>query len=164
MGNLFQEKNLHFAFRISLAIKGVFALLEIFAGIAAYFVSQQFLLSAILAVTREELIEDPGDVIVRYLLHTAHGFSLSTQYFASIYLLSHGLIKALLIVGLLREKLWSYPVAIVVFLCFILYQLYRFSHTHSTWLLLITLLDIVVIWLAWHEYNYLQKHYATVGS
>ena len=80
------------------------------------------------------------------------------------YLLSHGVIKAVLIVGLLREKLWYYPVAIIVFVSFILYQLYRFNHTHSIWLLLITLLDIVVIWLTWHEYRYLQKHHATIPS
>ena len=164
MSQWFQEKNLHLAFQISLIVKGIFALLEIVGGIAAYFVSQQFLLSLILAVTRDELIEDPGDVVVRYLLQTAHDFSLSTQYFTSIYLLSHGVIKAVLIVGLLREKLWYYPVAIIVFVSFILYQLYRFNHTHSIWLLLITLLDIVVIWLTWHEYRYLQKHHATIHS
>lgn len=58
-------------------------------GIAAYFVSQQFLLSLILAVTRDELIEDPGVVVVRYLLQTAHDFSLSTQYFTSIWVCTH---------------------------------------------------------------------------
>ncbi|MBA7669445.1 hypothetical protein ES703_77575 [subsurface metagenome] len=105
MSNPFQEKNLRLAFRISLTIKDVFALLEIFAGITAHFVSQQFLLSAILAITREELTEDPGDVVVRYLLQTAHSFSLDTQNFASMYLLSHGITKALLIAGLLRQKL-----------------------------------------------------------
>jgi uncharacterized membrane protein len=104
----------------------------------------------------EELTEDPTDIVVRYMLQTAHDFSLSTQYFTSIYLLSHGVIKAFLIVGLLREKLWYYPVTIVVFVSFIVYQLYRFNHTHSIWLLLITLLDIIVIWLTWHEYRYLQ--------
>ena len=96
MSNPFQEKNLRLAFRISLTIKDVFALLEIFAGITAHFVSQQFLLSAILAITREELTEDPGDVVVRYLLQTAHSFSLDTQNFASMYLLSHGITKALI--------------------------------------------------------------------
>lgn len=158
MSKWFHEKNLRLAFQISLIIKGVFALLEIFGGIAAYFVSQQFLLSLILAVGSQELTEDPGDVVVRYLLETAHNFSLSTQYFTSIYLLSHGVIKAVLIVGLVRERLWYYPAAIVVFVTFIVYQLYRFSHTHSISLLLITLLDIVVIWLTWHEYRYLQRH------
>lgn len=163
MSQWFQEKNLHLAFQISLIVKGIFALLDILGGVAAYFVSQQFLLSLILAVTREELTEDPTDIVVRYLLHTAHNFSLSTQYFTSIYLLSHGVIKAFLIVGLLRERLWYYPVAIVVFVSFIVYQLYRFNHTHSIWLLLITLLDIVVIWLTWHEYRYLQKNHAAVS-
>ncbi len=158
MSQWFQEKNLHLAFQISLIVKGIFALLEILGGVAAYFVSQQFLLSLILAVTRDELTEDPTDIVVRYLLQTAHDFSLSTRYFTSIYLLSHGVIKAVLIVGLLRERLWYYPVAIVVFVSFIVYQLYRFNHTHSIWLLLITLLDIIVIWLTWHEYRYLQRH------
>lgn len=158
MSKWFHEQNLRLAFQISLIIKGVFALLEILGGIAAYFVSQQFLLSLILAVTRQELTEDPGDVVVRHLLETAHNFSLSAQYFTSIYLLSHGVIKTVLIAGLLRKRLWFYPAAIVVFVTFIVYQLYRFSHTHSIWLLLITLLDIVVIWLTWHEYRYLQTH------
>ena len=89
MSQWFQEKNLHLAFQISLIVKGIFALLEIVGGIAAYFVSQQFLLSLILAVTRDELIEDPGDVVVRYLLQTAHDFSLSTQYFTSIWVCTH---------------------------------------------------------------------------
>ncbi|MGT2504678.1 DUF2127 domain-containing protein (plasmid) [Bradyrhizobium guangxiense] len=158
MSKWFQEQNLRLAFQISLIIKGVFALLEIFGGIAAYFVSQQFLLSLILAVTRQELTEDPGDVVVRYLLETAHNVSLSTQYFTSIYLLSHGVIKTVLIAGLLRKRLWYYPAAIVVFVTFIAYQLFRFNYTHSIWLLLITLLDMVVIWLTWHEYRYLQTY------
>lgn len=163
MRKWFQEQNLHLAFQISLLIKGVFALLEILGGIAAYFVSQQFLLSLILAVTRQELTEDPGDVVVRYLLETAHNFSLSTQYFTAIYLLSHGAIKAVLIVGLLRERLWCYPAAIVVFVSFIVYQSYSFSFTHSISLLLITLLDIVVIWLTWHEYRYRQRRGSALG-
>jgi len=164
MRQWFEERNLHLAFQISLIAKGVFALLEIVGGIAAYFVSQQFLLSLILAVTRDELTEDPGDFVVRYLLQTAHDFSLSTQYFTSIYLLSHGIIKGVLIVGLLRERLWYYPVAVVVFVSFIVYQLYRFNHTHSIWLLLITLLDIVVIWLTWHEYRYLRRYHSALGA
>lgn len=65
---------------------------------------------------------------MRYLLQTAHSFSLDTQKFASMYLLSHGIIKALLIAGLLRQKLWYYPAAIIVFVSFILYQLHRFTH------------------------------------
>lgn len=105
MNGLFRGHNLHLAFQISLIVKGLFALLEIVGGVVAYFISQQFLLNLILAVTRGELIEDPSDVVVQYLIQTAHDFSLNTRYFTSIYLLSHGVIKAALIAGLLRERL-----------------------------------------------------------
>ncbi len=82
---------------------------------------------------------------------------LGTQRFLALYLLGHGVVKLWLIVGLLRERLWYYPVALVVFALFIVYQLYRFSFTHSVWLLLISVVDVVVIGLTWHEYRYLHR-------
>nr|WP_258171938.1 DUF2127 domain-containing protein [Burkholderia contaminans] len=45
----------------------------------------------------------------------------------------------------------------IVFGLFIGYQVYRFTFTHSVWLLLVTALDIVVIALTWHEYRYLRN-------
>ncbi len=154
---LFEEKNIHLVFELSLIAKAVIALFEIIGGVLIYFISQQFLLNLVLALTQHELLQDPRDFIANYLLHSAQNFSISSQHFAALFLLSHGVIKMFLIVGLLRKKLWYYPTAIVVFGLFIAYQLYRFSFTHSPWLLLITILDIAVIWLTWHEYRYLRS-------
>jgi len=134
------EENVRLAFRVSLFIKAVFALLEIAGGVLAYFISQEFLVGVITAITQDELIEDPNDFIANQLLHLAQQFSISTQYFTAFYLLSHGVIKLFLIAGLLRERLWYYPLAMIVFAFFIMYQLYRFSFTHSVWLLVITIL------------------------
>ena len=75
----------------------------------------------------------------------------------ALYLLSHGVIKLFVIIGLLQQKLWYYPTALVIFGLFIVYQLYRFSFTHSPWLLVLTVLDIIVMWLTWHEYSYLRR-------
>ena len=160
MKKLFEEKTLHLAFEIALAFKGLFSLLEILSGIFAYFVTQQFLLKVVLALTQEELTEDPRDFVAHYLLKAAQNFSISTQHFTSYYLLSHGIIKMLLVAGLWREKLWSYPLAMLAFALFIFYQLFRFSFTHSIWLLALTLLDFVVIWLTWHEYRYLKRYHS----
>jgi uncharacterized membrane protein len=118
------------------------------------------LLGVVATLTQQELAEDPRDMIANYLLHSAQHLSLGTKEFAAIYLLSHGAIKLWLIVGLLREKLWYYPVAMIVFGLFIAYQLYRFSFTHSAFLLLITAIDIAVIILTWHEYRYLRRNSA----
>jgi uncharacterized membrane protein len=64
----------------------------------------------------------------------------------------------LLVAGLLRNRLWAYPASIGVFTIFIIYQLFRyFFRTHSPLLLGITVVDIIVIWLIYHEYRQVLK-------
>jgi uncharacterized membrane protein len=154
---LFAERNIHIAFEASLLLKGLFALFETIGGILAYFVTQTFLLNLVQALTQEELAEDPRELVANYLLHQAEHLSVSARHFAALYLLSHGVIKLTLIVGLLRKKLWCYPAAMVVFGLFILYQVYLYSFTHSVSLLLITAFDILIVGLTWHEYRYLRR-------
>ena len=152
-----EEKNLHLAFEVSLFLKGAFAVAEIVTGIGVYFVTQKFVFTLFERITREELLEDPRDLIANYLFQSAQHFSVSTRNFTAVYLLSHGVIKLWLISGLLRAKLSYYPIAIAIFGLFIVYQVYRFSATHSLWLLLITAVDFLVIGLTWHEYRYLRR-------
>jgi uncharacterized membrane protein len=116
----------------------------------------RFMLNLVGAITQHELAEGRRDAIANYLLHAAQSFSVSTQHFTAIYLLSHGIIKLWLIAGLLRKRLWYYPAAILIFGLFIVYQLYRFSFTYSVLLLLITALDLLVIILTWQEAKYLR--------
>jgi uncharacterized membrane protein len=73
--------------------------------------------------------------------------------FASLYLLSHGLVKAVLVICLWMNKLWAYPLTIAVFAAFVIYQIYRFTHTHSVALVILTLFDLLLIFLTWKEYQ-----------
>lgn len=152
------ERRLHLLFIVSLWAKAAFAFSEIVGGIAAFLVTKPVLVTAALWVTRNEFSEDPNDIIANYLLHTVQTLSIGSQEFAAIYLLVHGAIKLWLIIGLLRKKIWYYPTALFVFGLFILYQLYRFAFTHSLVLLFITLVDVVVIGLTWHEWKFLSRH------
>lgn len=152
------ETRIHLVFEVSLVLKGVFAFFEIVGGILVYVVPQRFVLTVVALLTQAELAEDPRDLIANYLLHAVQNLSVSTRDFTAAYLLSHGVIKLWLIAGLLRERLWYYPTAIIIFGLFIVYQLYRFSFTHSVFLLFITALDVVIIVLSWHEYGYLRRH------
>ncbi len=158
------EHRIHLIFEVSLFLKGAFAFFEIIGGVLTYVIPQAFIIGLVSTLTQRELAEDPRDLVANYLLHAAQHLSVGSQRFAAIYLLSHGAIKLWLILGLLREKLWYYPTAMVVFGLFIVYQLYRFSFTHSAFLLLITALDVVVIALTWHEYRYLHRHLQQHGQ
>lgn len=153
-----REHTIHTTFEITLLVKGVHAILEILGGVLVFFINGTYVISTVLTFTQEELTEDPKDILANYLLHASNTFSVGTQHFIALYLLSHGIIKLFLILGLLKKKLWAYPLSILVFILFAVYQLYRYSYTHSPWLLLLTVLDIVIIWLTIHEYRYMKKH------
>lgn len=152
------DQELHRAFEVSLLVKAVFEVCEILAGVLVAFVNEATVLRVVHAVTQVELSEDPRDVVATYLLHAAQHFSASRQHFMVFFLLSHGIVKLWLIVELWRKKLRYYPLALMVFGGFILYQLYRFSLTHSALLLVITAVDGAVIWLTWMEYRHLRRN------
>jgi len=154
----FDEKTIHVFFEVSLFIKAAFAFFEIVGGILIYAVPQWLILDLVATLTQTELAEDPRDPLANYFVIAAHHLSVETRHFAAFYLASHGAIKLWLIAGLLRERLWYYPTALIVFGLFIVYQLYRYTFTYSPFLLFITGVDIVVILLTWHEYRYLRHH------
>jgi uncharacterized membrane protein len=56
-------------------------------------------------LTEHELSQDPHDFIATHLLNTAHGLTKSAVLFSSLYLLSHGAVKIVLVAALLRNKL-----------------------------------------------------------
>ena len=152
------ERRIHQIFEVSVLLKGAHALIECIGGLVLAFVSTSAITSLVNALTQEELIEDPNDFVGTHLLSLAQNFIVSAQHFYAFYLLSHGIIKVFLVIGLLRNKLWAYPVSFVVLGLFIVYQLYRFSYTHGFGLIVLTVFDVIVIGLIWHEYRLVRRH------
>jgi uncharacterized membrane protein len=144
-------------FRISVLLKGLNAMLEIVGGVMLFGVSPAFILRTVALLTQDELAEDPRDFIANYFLHAASHLSLSGQRFAAIYLLGHGVIKIGLVWALLKQQLWAYPLSIIVFGAFIVYQVYRYSFTHGLGLIALSLFDLLVIWLIYLEYRALKQ-------
>ncbi len=87
----------------------------------------------------------------------AQHLSPHDERFAAIYLLSHGVVKAVLVVGLLRGRLWAFPWAIGVFAAFAIFQIYRYFVQPSGWLIALTVLDVFVIALSWAEWQRLKQ-------
>ena len=155
------EKRIHQIFVVSVLFKGVHALIEIVGGLALYLTSTATIINWINRFSQGELTEDPNDWIARQVLKFGQHFSVAEHNFYAFYLLSHGLIKSALVIGLLREKIWAYPASIAVFGLFIAYQLYRYSFTHDIALILLSIFDLFVIYLAVHEYHLLRQHRPT---
>ena len=143
----------HRLFAASVLIKGVDGVLETIGGALLMFVDPKALNSLVISLTAHELSEDPDDWFATKLRHVVHSLSSDTTLFVGLYLVAHGLLKIFLVAGLLRNKVWAYPAALWFLGIFILYQLYRFGHTHSLGLLALSAFDLFVAWLVWLEYR-----------
>lgn len=147
------KKFLHESFEFTLFLKAIDAVLELITGILLLFLNPEIINCYAILFTQKELGEDPKDIVANFLLKIAHSISIGSLLFASLYMISHAVIKIGLIIALWKRKLWAYPVAIFVFILFIIYQMYRFSHGHAIYLIYLTILDILVIILTWSEYK-----------
>ena len=154
----FTEKRIHAVFEVGVVLKGVNGLAELIGGVVLYFASVDLIRGIVTWLVHSELIEDPQDRVATYLLHAAEGVSVGGKTFAAFYLLTHGVVKLILVAGLLRNRPWAYPASLAVLGFFVAYQIYRLSFAFSVGLLLLTIFDAVVIVLIWHEYRLVLKH------
>ncbi|TWB55381.1 putative membrane protein [Rhizobium sp. ERR 922] len=155
------ERRIHQLFEISVLLKGAHALIECLGGLVLALVSTESILRLANRITQPELLNDPHDFIATHLLTWAQDFSVGTKNFYAYYLLSHGLVKVLLVIGLLRGKMWAYPASLAALGLFIVYQLYRFTDTHGIGLIILTIFDLVVMVLIWQEYKVVRHHVPT---
>ena len=149
-------------FRAGLWLKALDAALEIAGAVALWAVSPVTVAHMVGLLTQGEIVEDPRDLVANYLRHAAARLSLTREHFAAIYLLGHGIPKILLVTALLKNRLWAYPVAIVVFAAFVLYQLYQFVLSYSLGLIVLSAFDVIVICLIWLEYRAMKSRGSTI--
>ena len=154
------KSKLHVAFEVGVILKGLNGLLELVGGILLLVFPPNAIQKFIVGLTQNELSKDPRDFIATHLRQAAHSLSPNVELFAALYLLSHGIIKVVLVYALLRGKLWAYPWAIGVFAAFGLYQIYRYFVEPSGWLIALTVLDVIVILLTWAEWRRLKSVHA----
>jgi uncharacterized membrane protein len=137
------RSKIHIAFEIGVILKGLNGLLELVGG---------FL-----------MLVFPPNAIRKFIVDLSHRpefaakLSSHDERFAAIYLLSHGIIKGVLVYGLLKEQMWAFPWAIAIFAAFGVYQIVHYAVQPSIWMIILTVLDVFVILLTLAEWQRLKK-------
>ncbi|AGK97571.1 DUF2127 domain-containing protein [Clostridium pasteurianum] len=147
----------HKGFEIGILLKGVDAILQIIGGILLIFLNPNRLNKLVVLLTQHELSEDPRDIIANFFIKSSLRFNLSTQHFGVFYLISHGIIKLILVVLLWRKKTFAYPLTILSLTLFIIYQIYGYMLNHSVGLIVLTIFDIIMIILTSIEYQNIKN-------
>lgn len=143
---------LHEGFRAGITLKGIDGVLEAIGGIILWFVRASSLNHVARIFLQHDLPFDRHEFLTNHLFQAAQHLA-TARHFVSVYLVLHGLIKVVLVAALWLDSLWAYPLTIVVFSIFSGYQIFRFTHTHSAALILITVFDVFIILLTWREYR-----------
>lgn len=128
------RSKIHLAFEVGIILKGLNGLFELVGG------------TLMLAL---------GANTIRHLPFANH-LSTHDERFAAIYLLSHGIIKGVLVYGLLAAQMWAFPWAIAIFAAFGVYQIIHYFIQPSIWMIVLTALDVFVILLTIAEWRRLK--------
>ncbi|MDB5170537.1 MAG: hypothetical protein JWO35_231 [Candidatus Saccharibacteria bacterium] len=140
-------------FEGGIIIKGATGVLEFLGGLLLLFVDPSSIHKFLAFITQREILEDPHDKLANALLHSAQHLNTGSKTFAIAYLWLHALVKLIAVFGILKNKLWAYPFALITLGLLMIYQVYSIIVQASIGMILLTVFDVFILWLIWREYG-----------
>ena len=107
-----------------------------------------------------ELVEDPSDILYSFVTNILASHQLYVSYFLAVYFIFWGVVDVVLSYNLIKHRLWAFSVSFALIGLFILYEVIRFTHTHSLILLWVICIDGFILWLVWRESKKLKPSIA----
>lgn len=148
--------NIDLFFKIGMWWRIFYGTLRLIFGIALFRLIGTPVIEIFYKLAGKELVEDPNDLLIQMIGPWIGHFALTITYFLVIYLIFWGIIDIALSISLLKHKHWAFPISIYLILLFVLYEIYRFFHTHSFVLAYIIFVDLILVWLINKEYKKLK--------
>ncbi len=152
------------AYRVGIALKGFDGLVELVAGLLLWLAPA---VPAALLEPFEVTDADDGTVrvqIAQWIGRFDAGLADGPAPLVVFFLLSHGLVKVILVYCLLKEYHWVYPYALLLLGAFAVYQAYALVLAPGAGLAALLLLDLVIIALVWREWRMLRERKSGGGS
>ena len=143
----------HRIYIFSLWLKVIIAVFEGLCGLAIYFVTIKEIRLITKWILSWHIFADPHDRRTEVMQVALAGLPIDSKTFISVYLLLHGALKIGLVIGLLAEKRWAYPVGLFGLGAFVVYQLWHYYLHHHTTLLVLAVFDIFIMWMVWREWR-----------
>jgi uncharacterized membrane protein len=140
-------------YEVGLAIKFIDGVFELAGGILVLALSASTIHGITRFLTESALQSDPHNFIATHIQKAGNHLASGHNIFAAAFLLTHGLVKVVLVVCLLLNKLWAYPWALAILGLFLAYQFYQLVTAPTFGMAFLTILDIFIIWLINREWQ-----------
>lgn len=149
--------NMSIFFHVSMWWRIFYGFLRIILGTALLRIIGQPLSEFVFTLMSHEITGKRSDIILSslYKLLEIHDFKIT--YFLASYFIFWGLVDVVLSACLLRYIRKAFPIALGLIILFILYGIFRFTHTHSLILLGVIVLDMIILYLIHYEYRSFGK-------
>jgi uncharacterized membrane protein len=141
------------AYEIGIVIKGIDGVLEIIGGILVLTISPGTINSLTAFLTQNEIQENPHNFIANHIVAFGDKLATGHNYFAAAFLLTHGIVKVVLVTCLLLNKIWAYPWALGALVLFFFYQSYLLITKPTFAMAFLTVLDAIIIFLVYREWQ-----------
>jgi len=141
------------SYEAGIILKGVDGVLELVGGILVLMLSSNSINEFTRFLTQNELHEDPHDYIATHILKLGQHLASGHNIFAAVFLLTHGLVKVVLVVCLLLNKLWAYPWSLVILSLFLVYQIYQLVTAPTFGMAFLSVLDCIIVYLIFREWQ-----------
>ena len=159
MNPIEEKKTIDWLFGLGMFIKAFIAIFAIGSGVMSLFLTTNEVLHVTQLLVQGKLAADPDNFLANYILDLGFSFMPGqTNLFLFSYLVGHGIVNLFLVIVLLWKKLWAYPLSIIIFGAFAIYEGWQVYLTHSPFLAAFTIFDLAVIWLVWREYRYVKRN------
>lgn len=135
----------HYGFLLGMVVKALDGLLELLGALGLMAVSTDQIESWVWRLTANSMGDDTRGHVARMLRHGAAHFNGDAKHFATTYLLIEGIVKLLLVAGLLRGIRWSYPLGLALLALFCVYQGIHLLHAFSWFLVVLAIMNLIVM-------------------
>ena len=139
-----ERELLHKAFFATVIVNGCIAVADIAAGL--FFVFQRQI------TTYLYFSNYPFSTVLQKVVLN---ISTQNQSIGMIYFFSHGIVKLILVWGLWTNRLWAYPLAIVLLGGFSVYQIVTLFTNVSMFTILLLIVNVITVFFISREYRQL---------
>ncbi|UOA23038.1 hypothetical protein DSM110277_01450 [Sulfitobacter pontiacus] len=141
------EATSHQLFLLTVVAKGLLGLFQLATAAAIVFGATQQLPKFAEWVFKAELSQDPKDFLATKIMSLAGSIPQADLSFYTAYFTAHGALHIGVVAALLYGAKWADIAAIAILAAFVVYQVFEWFSIGGGMLVLLTVIDLVVIYL-----------------
>ncbi len=146
----------HTLFQFAMWWRILYGFLRVFVGVTFLRLNGHQLSELTYTLIAHEVTGKRGDAVLEHIYAFLEIHDVTVTYFIALYFLFWGSVEIVLAFCLLKRIEYAFPVTMGLIMLFLVYGVFRYTHTHSFVLLCVLIIDVGILYLINREYQNLR--------